>query len=349
MKAVWCGGFLCLALNAWPAVAEPVERLGLVVPLTGPISHHGRAIVDGLGLGLEAGGCRDSVEVSVEDDGYDPKRSVTAARRLISEKNVTALLSVGSGPSNAIAPLTDKANIPFLALAADPRIASSHQTALRLRPSAAYEGGMVAQLAEAEDAKSVALICTTNDFTLAVCDAIARKLGAKVSIREDVLPEEADFKTLITKIRTANVSHVIPILMPGKVGLFARQLRELKIEVPLIGGAYFESSSDVENSNGALIGGKYIMADVSPSFRKLYNALPDASPGAIAWSAAFFDAGQLICRSKRSGILAHLKTVANFEGAAGTISYQEENGDKFLFYPFTEKEITKDGFVKLTR
>ena len=342
---------LSLILLAAPTAAQnhPTKRIGLVAPLTGPVGPHGRAVLDGLKLGLEAGGCAASVTLAVEDDGYDPKRSVTAARRLLSESASELILSVGSGPSHAIAPLTDQADVPFLTLAADPKIATAHRTAIRARPSAAFEGSMVAKLAKESGATAVALICTANDYTLGVCASIAADLGDRVVVREEVLPEEADFRTIITKLRRSRPSHIIPILMPGKVGLFARQVREAKLDAQLIGGAYFESSTDVENSAGAMLGAKYVMVDVDPEFRAKYEALPAASPGAIGWSASFYDMGRIVCLAGTTPLRDYLKSVKDFPGAAGTTSYREEEGDRFLFVPFIQKEITAAGFVKLDR
>lgn len=338
-----------LMLCAVPAEAQhpSTKKVGLIAPLTGPVGPHGRAVLDGLKLGLDAGGCAANVTLAVEDDGYDPKRSVTAARRLLSERGSELILSVGSGPSHAIAPLTDQANVPFLTLAADPKIASAHKTAIRARPSAAFEGSMVAKLATKSGATAVALVCTANDYTLGVCAAIARDLGDKVIVRQEVLPEEADFRTIVTKIRQSRPSHIIPILMPGKVGLFARQVREAKIDVPLIGGAYFESSTDVENSAGAMVGGTYVMVDVDASFRAKYEALPSASPGAIGWSAVYYDIGRIICLAGDTPLPEFLKSIKSFAGAAGPTTYTEEAGDRFLFHPLIQKQITSAGFVNL--
>jgi len=243
---------LLLATFSGFAVCEDLQRIGLITPLSGPVAPHGHAVLDGLKLGLKAGGCDDKIQLFVEDDGFETKRSVSASQKLLTQDKVQILMTVGSGPTHGVAPISDQYKIPFLALAGDSSAASGHPFTIRLRPPARYEGKLIAQLAKSENAKSVVMLCSSNEFTLAICDTVSSELGDKVIFRTNILPDETDFKTIIAKIRVLNPSHIIPIFLPGKLGIFARQTKELKLNKPFLGGVFFESSSDLETSRGSL-------------------------------------------------------------------------------------------------
>lgn len=339
---------LCLAPTTH---AEELRRVGLIAPLSGPVSPHGRAVREGLKLGLQYGKCQDSIELAVEDDGFEPKRSVSAARKLFNEKKIQVLLGVGSGPTHALAPLAEQLQIPLLALAGDSSVSKGNRFTVRLRPPASYEGKRIAALANRIGTQSVAMICSSNEFTLSVCDTVSSELGAQVVFRQDVLPDDADFKTLASKIRQLAPSHVMPILMPGKVGIFARQARDAHLDAPILGGVFIESTSDLEAANGALIGAKYVMPDVREEFTHELESLRATYPGSIAWGAIFFDVGRIICaaRAQSQNILSYIQSLKAFPGSPGPIDFRSEDGDQYFSYPYIEKEITRSGFVRWTR
>lgn len=339
--------FLTLFAGFHACVAEGRRiSIGLTAPLTGPASQHGNAVTAGLSLGLTQGKCQDRVTIQVEDDGYDPKRSVSAAKKLLSSTSVDAFIAVGSGPSLAIAPLTDAKGIPLLSLAGDSSVSTKHSGVVRLRLPAAQEGKLIAEMVRKSFTQPVALICTTNDFTLAVCDGVAKELGPQVGYRDDIPPEETEFRTVLAKVRSKQSSVILPILMPGRLGAFTRQARELGIKTPFRGGAFFESTNDVETSAGALIGAEYIFGDVHADFRQVYAGLSSVAPGSIAWAAIFYDVGRILCDAldKNESIMEHFQKLDGFPGVVGAISYRSEAGDKYLYYPFIPKRITERGF-----
>ncbi len=339
---------LSLAI-AHPVIAEPI-KLGLVVALSGPIALHGEASRIGLELGLKEGGCEESFQIIVENDEFVPKKSLTAAKKLVEVNRVKLLLGIGSGPSNAIAPYAEKSAIPFLALAGDSSVAINRRYVIRLRPTTGYEGEMVSKLAIDSGNIPVALICNINEFTLGVCDGIVSKLGDQVTLRIDLLPEETDFRTTIAKIRASNAKSIIPILLPGKLGNFAKQTREMNLQLPFLGGVFFESTADVQASAGALFGAKYVIGDASSEFQTKYRDLGrhDASVG---WAVIFYDTGRLLCKygENTPDLLSALKAVQNYQGAVGKIDYRSDHGDSYYYFPFIQKIVTESGFVPLSR
>lgn len=339
----------CFLFAAWldvrEATAEPL-RVGLIAPLTGPLQQHGEAMVASLKLGLENAHCNDSVMLFPEDDGYDPKRTVTAARKLIDSNHVQILLGVGSGPTRAIAAMAERNEIPLLSLAGDSSVAKGNKFVIRLRKPAEDEGAEILALVGREKAERIALICSQNEFTLSVCNSIEKGAASKIVFREDLTPDTTDFRTEILKIKNVHPTHVIPILVPGKLGLFAKQTFETSLGVPFLGGVFFESSSDFQSSSGALIGAKYVMPEISAEFREAYARLSAVAPGSIAWGAIFYDVGRILCSPEASSgeRMSYLRSIKKFPGAVGEISFRAVGGDQFYDYRFVEKTIPANGF-----
>lgn len=110
--------------------------------------------------------------------------------------------------------------------------------------------------------------------------------------------------------------------------MFAKQSREASLGTPFLGGVFFESSSDLESSGGALAGANYVMPDTSPEFRIEYAKLGTTAPGSIAWSAVFYDVGRILCSSSAAGMerLNFLRSINNLPGAVGKITFRSKAG-----------------------
>lgn len=316
-------------------------KVGVIAPLTGPLKEHGYAIVAGLELGIKHANCGESTTLFIEDDAYEPKNTLTAARKLIETNHIQILMIVGSGPTHAVAPLAERAKLPVLALAGDASVATNRPFIIRLRKSAEEEGIDIADLARKHGASKIALVCSQNEFTLSVCNGIQKSAPSQVIFREDLTPDTTDFRIHALKIKTLQATHIIPILVPGKLGLFAKQLAELGLQIPLLGGVFFESSSDIESSGGALGGASYIMPDTSPEFKAIYEELDSVAAGSIAWGAIFYDVGRMICtmQGSKQDPLTYFKSIKGFNGAVGEISFRAINGDQYFSYPFIEKTL----------
>ena len=96
-------------------------RVGVILPLTGPLSTFGESARDGALLGFEdvnlAGGVRGrQLDVLFADDRNDPEATITAARRLAEKTGVVAIIgSVSTGCSEPLAAWCENAGVPMIA------------------------------------------------------------------------------------------------------------------------------------------------------------------------------------------------------------------------------------------
>lgn len=90
-----------------PGVTDKEIKLGAWIPLTGPVAVHGLVQKEGLdayfGMVNDQGGVNGrKIKWIVEDNQYDPQKTVAAARKLIVRDNVFAIVgSNGTAPSAA--------------------------------------------------------------------------------------------------------------------------------------------------------------------------------------------------------------------------------------------------------
>ncbi len=94
--------------------------LGQVAALDGPAAALGQGMREGLLAAFaeanKAGGVKGKrIELVSVDDGYDPNKSIVAAKKLISDDKVFALVgSVGTPTSAAVQPIATEAGVPFI-------------------------------------------------------------------------------------------------------------------------------------------------------------------------------------------------------------------------------------------
>jgi len=104
-----------------PGVTDDTIKLGMTADLTGPIAFLGQEISAGAKLYFDqvnrAGGVHGrKIELIVEDDGYQPPRSVAAYRKLVDRDGVFCFMgNLGTATVMAMRPMLERDKIPLVA------------------------------------------------------------------------------------------------------------------------------------------------------------------------------------------------------------------------------------------
>jgi ABC-type branched-subunit amino acid transport system substrate-binding protein len=125
LHVVACGAVLATLALARPTLAEDgvtAEKIvfGQVAALDGPAAALGQGMRDGLLAAFaeanRAGGVKGhQLVLNAVNDGYEPNRSIAAAKQLITGDKVFALVgSVGTPTSAAVQPIAAEAGVPFI-------------------------------------------------------------------------------------------------------------------------------------------------------------------------------------------------------------------------------------------
>ncbi|MCX6715686.1 MAG: ABC transporter substrate-binding protein [Candidatus Taylorbacteria bacterium] len=175
--------------------------------------------------------------------------------------------------------------------------------------------------------KKIALIWNQSDGPKSVHDAIIKVLSADsaytVVADESVTKGENDFKTSIAKIKAAKPEVVMAYISP-QVGIFAKQAKDLKLNVPFVGGPPFEIMDQIIAAQGGLDNQLFVANDnvaYTDAFYKKYDIYPT-----IAGDYAYDAVSQLIeavnVDNSKASIIKFLR--GDFKGVSGIY---ENNGD----------------------
>ena len=327
--------------------------IGEYASFTGSEASFGKSSDEGTQLAAEelnaAGGIDGKkVRIETEDDASDAGKAATAARRLIDEKHVIAILGeVASGNSLAAGHVCQEKGVPMVSPSSTkPAVTDIGDFIFRVCFIDPYQSAVVARFAiDGLKAKRVAIFTNESapyskgfrdDFKTAFT-----KYGGQVVAEKGYGKDDKDFKSSLTALQA---SHPDAILVPGYYsdsGAIAKQARDLGIKVPLLGGdgwdsqALFDSAGDAVN--GCYFSDHMSIDDPSPAtqaFVKAYMAKFSHKPDALA--ALGYDSAKLlfdaIKRAKsqdKKAIRDELAKTKDFPGVTGKITINEKrNADK---------------------
>jgi branched-chain amino acid transport system substrate-binding protein len=162
----------------------------------------------------------------VLDDGtatagqYDPAQAATNARKMVSDKSVVAAIGPQmSGSGKAMSPILSQGNLATITPAStnpditDPKFAGQYRPGgkavyFRTVTTDAFQGPNMANFyADTLKVKTVYVLDDSGAYGVGVADAFqkqAEKRGIKVMGRDQLNPKEADYTTVLTKIKSMN-------------------------------------------------------------------------------------------------------------------------------------------------
>ena len=218
--------------TALPALAaDKSVTIGINLPLTGADAHDAELIKDGAMLAFDeanakggAGGYK--INVLVLDDGtatagqYDPAQAATNARKMVSDQSVVAAIGPQmSGSGKAMAPILSQGNLATVTPSStnpditNPKFAGQYKPGgkaiyFRTVTTDAFQGpNMANYFADTLHVKSVYVLDDSGAYGVGIADAFqhqAEKRGIKILGRDQLNPKEADYTTVLTKIKALN-------------------------------------------------------------------------------------------------------------------------------------------------
>ena len=218
--------------TALPAfAADKSVTIGINLPLTGAAAHDAELIKDGAMLAFDeanakggAGGYK--INVLVLDDGtatagqYDPAQAATNARKMVSDQSVVAAIGPQmSGSGKAMAPILSQGNLATITPSStnpditNPKFAGQYKPGgkaiyFRTVTTDAFQGpNMANYFADTLHVKSVYVLDDSGAYGVGIADAFqhqAEKRGIKILGRDQLNPKEADYTTVLTKIKALN-------------------------------------------------------------------------------------------------------------------------------------------------
>ncbi|GEP55552.1 ABC transporter substrate-binding protein [Reyranella soli] len=217
---------------------EPPVKVGMSGPFSGGLSLLGQGVRDGVEVAFaeinaQGGvGGRKLVFIA-EDDAYEPMRTIAAARKLVEQDKVAALLAVtGTAPSAALLPFVTESKTPLLF-----PYAFSHSLTTPVKrdvfttlPEVRVQMRVLANyILKTLKQTKVAAIYQNDDFGQ---DAVA---GLEERFGRDKIPlvklpfdrGTTNFSGVVAQAKAAGVEHIVFLGIPKDAALVMREANNL--------------------------------------------------------------------------------------------------------------------------
>lgn len=249
------------------AQAPAVVLIGFASPLTGPQAHYGKdnqngarmAIDDLNARGVKIGGKPVRFELLVEDDQADPKLGTVVAQKLI-DAGIHAMVGhFNSGVTLPASKLYFDAGIPQVSVSTNVKYTrQKFKTAFRIMADDDKQGAALGRYATQNlQFKRFAVIDDRTAYGQGLADAFTntvRAAKAQVVKREFTNDKAVDFRNILTSIRKAQPDAIFFGGYDGQAGPMARQMKELGIDVPLLGGETMNTAKFIQLAGPAAEG-----------------------------------------------------------------------------------------------
>jgi len=268
--------------TADPALAK-VEGdtivLGSAISFTGKYSTNGIHAKNGYNLGVirinemggvKVGGKAYKLKIIYYDDESTPLRTAQLAERLIKQDGVKFFLGpYSSATTKALAPITEKYKIPMVEAEGASRslfnkgykyifavLSTSEQY---LASSVALAAAMAEKAGKKPSSVRVAMAFENDPFSLDVRAGVLddmKKFGMKAVV-DDKLPRDlSDMAATLTKVKALKPDLLVISGHSKGAATGARQIKEMKIKVPMIAMTHCESAKIIkkfgDSTNGFL-------------------------------------------------------------------------------------------------
>jgi branched-chain amino acid transport system substrate-binding protein len=301
-------------------VTDDTIRVGMIVDLTGPVAFLDQEISAGAKLYLQdvndQGGVHGrKIELIVEDDGYQPPRTVAAYRKLVDLDGVFCLVgNLGTPNAMAIMHMLERERIPlFSPMSFSSAIYTpARRYVFAMSPSYRSQSWvMVQRIAGSPGAGSARLgvIYQDDDFGLDGLEGLknaAAYYGLSVIAEESYKRGTMDFSTQILNLKRAGVTHVILWTILRETAAVLKEADQLGWEPQFFGNFTAADDQIVELAGGALKNTLFVsMWDLSRPQMITYLELikkytPDRKPG-FYHAGGFLTAQGLVEVLQRAG------------------------------------------------
>lgn len=195
--------------------------VGSIQDLSGPVAMLGEHFRHGMQMRFDevnaAGGVNGrKVRLIVEDSGWDTKKGVLAARKLLDKDDVFALINtLGSSIAVATIPMALEKNVPSLFPAAPVPVTYEPLSPYKFSIDMPYEGQVVIgvrYLVKAGNYKNVGVIYQDDDFgkdVIAGLTSITKELGLPLCEKVSFRRGATDFSSQVARVKNAGCDLIV--------------------------------------------------------------------------------------------------------------------------------------------
>lgn len=346
-----------------PGGAQEPYRIGAIFSITGPGSSLGIPERD-TALMIEAdvnarGGIKGPdgklhpIKIVIYDDASDETKAVLAAKKLIDEDKVTAIVGTTlSGTSLAILDTIQKAEVPLLSCAAAIKIVEPAAERKWVFKTPQSDHLIVGVLVDHLKAKRLTRVAWLNvDYAFGQLGWIefekaAQKAGLTIVANEKFGQKDLDMTAQLTRVKAASPQATVIWSIPPSASLATKNYADLGVAAPLfqshgVGNKRYIELAGPASNNVQFPAGKLLVAEqladndpqkaVLLAYARDFEAKygPRNTFGGHAW-----DAIQLVLRAMqtagpdRARVRSAIESTRNFVGITGVFDFSptDHNG-----------------------
>ena len=212
----------CLPAFAQQGISKDQILVGTIQDLSGPLAGYGKQARNGMQLRIDEMNEQQGtlhgrkIKLLVEDDGYDPKKAVLAAQKLVNQDKVFAILGhLGTAPNMAAMPVQfEKGVLNFMPITAAREM---YEPLHKLKYSFAatyYDQIRLAlpKMVKEKNAKKVCTLYQDDDFGLEVqrgAEAGLKTINMEVAEKTTYKRGSTDFSSQVARLKSANCDLVV--------------------------------------------------------------------------------------------------------------------------------------------
>jgi branched-chain amino acid transport system substrate-binding protein len=274
-QAVLLAALACATAVGNSASAQEVIKIGHAAAVTGPVAYFGKDTENGARMAVETlnargvsiGGKKVRFALLAEDDGGDPKQATTVAQKLVDAKINGMVGHETSGTTIPASKIYHAAGVPQISPSStSPQYTQQgFNTTFRVVANDVQLGQALGRYALASlKAKRVAVVDDRTAYGQGLVKEFSRGLqqgGGAIVAREFTSDKATDFSAIITRIRATKPDLVFFGGMSATAGPMLRQMKQLGMNVRMMGGDGICSDEIHKLSGGTMVDGQVVCAE----------------------------------------------------------------------------------------
>ena len=323
-------------------------KIGVILPMTGPVAAFGQMTWEGIELAneLRPQVLGKPVKLILLDNKSDKVEAANTASRLVEKEHVVAVIGpLTSSLSMSAAPILEKAKIPMMSpYATNPLVTQGKKFIFRACFIDPFQGKVAAKFAiDYLKIKRAALLTDiSQDYCVGLVNFFEKNfkaLGGEIVSKTFCKTGDQDFSAQLTTIKAKNPDVIYIPNYYTEDALIAKQAREMGINAPLLSGDGAQAPQLIEIGGKAVEGMYYTThfnekaasTELGKKYVEIYHKKFNKSPNALG--ALGFDAYYILLDAiERAGSLDPVKirdgiaATKDFKGVTGVITI-DENGN----------------------
>ncbi len=336
--------------------------IGVLSTLTGSAAFIGESTMKGAEIGREKALAKHKdlmINLHHEDSLFTPKGGIDAYTKLRDTVGIDAVITQASNVSVGVQPVAATDSMLHLGVSTlAGNFSTPNDLSARFTAKGDVEALATVEYLKSKGLKKLGVIYLTNEIGVSLKDSLAKNIAGtdiKIVAEEGMAPEKKDFRTILSKMKSAGVDSIYIANVAPALAVALTQASELKINVPFL--SYRAAEDPVLLSAAGKLAENVIYTnaydihgvnDPNKEFVAAYQAKYGIDPNGYAAEA--YEAVRLAadvyekCVNDAVCQKSYLLSVQNRPSLFGPLSF-DVNGD--VNYKFFLKTVRDGKFVRL--